>query len=488
MTAEALYQLVKNLSSDDRNIISRGLGVHRNGKLPGYALLFKRLTNIIAWNEEAELKVRGEELKRPDVYSHTRNDLLDRIILILVQREGNQRSIEYVKKALAFDAVDLAQKALVTALEKSLENENFFIAQAFYLLHHETFHNYKIKLLPPPLLAREHVLKMACQIENKLSEFMLRLNEAKRASKRDKIFRVREMFITTSQFRSEFETQNLRIQLFKVRLLIHQDKEQEALIRQEELIERVLNSKLPLGKRMRELSLLVHLHSNLGNFSQAMEWTFKLGGISGLSVQDKKLKEWLFCSASMVLANNHWNLDFAGRAMKITLNTSTPISDNQKALFLYTAALVAFGNFEFEQAEEWLGKIIQIPKRYRPSMTWQPYFLKTIILHSKGETIDSSYRSAMRYAQKQPTMLPKVALKMVRSINNSALPIRQEKIDQWKQEIESLLDNIDEAQENQFFDVLLWLESIRLGKSMKEVDFQGRKSQGQGPEIGAIGF
>ena len=159
---------MKNLSSDERNIISRGLGIHRKKKLPGYAVLFRRLVELDNWTDDSEKIIRGRELTRFDVFSRTREDLLNRIITLLIQKEGTFKSEEYIAKAVGFTAIERAKKSLATSIEHYLEKEDFFRVRSFIQLALRIGEIYRVGLLSEDHQKQIPEVIQACVIDGQI--------------------------------------------------------------------------------------------------------------------------------------------------------------------------------------------------------------------------------------------------------------------------------------------------------------------------------
>ena len=247
--------------------------------------------------------------------------------------------------------------------------------------------------------------------------------------------------------------------------------------KQEDLISPILNSKLPLGQKLKEVSLLIQLHSDLGNRDRATYWAFKLSSFSSLTTQDQILKNELIASNSMILANTFWKVDFAEKAISLLNENPRLFTPNFSALFLHTGALIALGTGKFRLALDWVDKTIRIPKKERPSVSWQPYLVRAFILYSIGEEIGPAFRAAMRYARKSQLQYPLLALKVLQEISKSAFPVTQGQIDQWNAEIDRLSLLPEERNVFAFLDLKLWMRSQSQGKSMSEIMASGNKNE-----------
>lgn len=434
------------------------------------------MTQIEFWSIEIEKSVRGKELSRPDTYFHARETLLDKIIWLLVRSQSNSPSEDYIRKAVGLNALDLAKKAILNAFKDQYESQEFYKARAILHLNSEIFHSYKIQLLPNLIAELSDEIQAKCEVELEIEKLRKDLSNLKSLPKGKREFAAGNFLAKINSIKSGSNNQRFKLKRLKTRALFLVGKAKEALLNQEELVRQLEDLRIVQGYRIQEISLLSQLYGDIGNSEKATYWALQLGSIVPSTEQDYILKKKLFIRNGMIIANKFWRSNLSSLALESLSENFGMFNRNTEGLFLYTGALIAHGNRDWEQALHLVSKVISIPKRDRPQLTWQPYLLKTVVLHDKGDDFDPSYRAAVRQLKKQGNSFPWLVLKLLKWVNNTPHPISQSQFEDWSEDINSVLSDRNEQGCSNYFDLPLWLSSVLEKKSMAQIALSNQKA------------
>ncbi len=466
MTAEELYHLIHGLPPEEKAKVSRFLALISGGGKPAYSVLFEKLSGRPEWNSIVEKDLRKGYFEKPDTYYQTREILLDKIISALSDPIGDIPKKRYITKSVELNAIHLAKKVMMAAIENAMIAEEFFEALQYLRLNQEVYELNGIMLFDDQESALMRKVKAACEADIFLAEWYEKVKGFLQYdfSEWDRIAREVEggvNGIVVHSRRQEFQKERIRS-----RALFFKGEYRKALINQQELILRFKEEEIPVGLWIQEISLLIQLYGDNNQGDKATYWTLQLGKLPISTPRDSIFLKRMWVKNAVLISDRFYRYDLSKMAIQMIESHPGLIKTGAQATALHSGVLVAFANEEFSHALELIGRIKRIPKKNRAHITWQPYILKVIILHAMGEDLEAALKSAKRFLEKQKRQFPWYLLRIVKELHKSSLPISQPMVEQWMNELGELLTDPDELGCSCYFDAPLWLQSHLSGKSM----------------------
>jgi len=140
------------------------------------------------------------------------------------------------------------------------------------------------------------------------------------------------------------------------------------------------------------------------------------------------------------------------------------IGDEKCLLIYYNIAYLHFGCSQYKESIHWLNRIInEVEPTIRKDLQRFTQILRMLAYYELGEydLLDSVIKSVYRYLRKQEKLFDfeKVIMRYIQqlSMNNEA---NESKIFiQFRQELDSCLQDSDEQKAVEYFDIHAWLES-----------------------------
>lgn len=469
MKPRQLYDLILNLSRDQKGKVSRFLECTKRSSNPLYLLLYKRLVELREWREDSENQIRGVELLDPTTFYQNKELLLEKIILTLSEPLSETPTIRFIKTAVEYNAIELAKKAARRILKIQQSTEDYWGMLELLRLNQEQNEFYGLSLLKdinPELLEKA---KMACDGDFELSELYKKLKGFIHRDFSEWKFLGQGIMLRLAEIPLVSSKQRFQSERIRSRALLVSGESFKALQNQVSLINEYENKGISNRLWLQEVSLLIQLFGDSGQGEKAHYWTMKLGSVPIDTEQDRLLQKSLWIKNAMLIADKFWRYGLSISALETLENNPGIFDKSYEAILLYTGALIAWGTDHWDQSLKLLETIRRIPKRDRPLITWQPYLLKMIVKQAKGDDMNSSYRSARRFLKRQELQFPWLILRIVHEIHKSPLSLSSTAVENWINEYDEVVRIPEEKTASYFFDFELWLKSIQNGLNMAEM-------------------
>lgn len=434
-----------------------------------YLIMFERLKSEHKWTRKAEARVRGTEFQRSDYYYMTRKALLEKIIGALSQAEIDHPTTEYVRKAIQFNALDLAQRSFERGISQASEKADWAGLLDWFRLRNSIKVQSKFNLQIPSNIIQPAELLREITLEFQLEEILTEIRGLKAVD-----FEARQSGVQMIRFRLDALNASSPLQTFEIKRLtsraaIFQGKLKEALRLQESLVDSI-DGCIPHGLVFEEIALLSRLQFDAGNFEAAQYWSLKLSQWPCESVREEVQKKELWIRNTMILAEKQYHLGLAKRALDALAQHAEHFSISSFALHFYFGAVIAFANQDYRKARSYVNRVRSIRKSERPGLHWPPELLRCLIDLEEGEDIDSALRSTKRIVRRMGLEFPMRVLDIIKSLFKYPFQVLPE----WKMELLQVMQQPDELRCSYYFDAVTWINSKAQGITMAEADAENR--------------
>lgn len=469
MKPKQLYDLIINLSRDQKGKVSRFLESTKGSQNPHYLLLYKRLSELKNWDDDSENQIRGNELVDPTIFYQNKELLLEKIIWALSESSSEIPNINFIRVAVEYNAIDLARRTAKKILKTCQATEDYWGLLALLRLNQELIELYYLPIIEntsPELLKRA---KIACDIDLELSDLYKKLKGFIHRDPSEWKFLGEGVFSRLGEIRAITKMQRFQSERLKSRALWFSGESLAAIRKHEKLINEFEGAGIPNGLWLQDLSLLIQLYGDSGQDEKAHHWTLKLGAVPIDSEQDRLLQKSLWIKNALLIADRFWRYELSEKALDILEENPEIFDKNYKAILQYTGALIAWGTDHWDHSLKILEKIRRIPKRDRPLITWQPYILKVIVNLTKGDDTNSSIRSAKRFLKKQELHYPWLILRISQEVHKNPRSITNLAIENWINEYNEIIAIPEEKTASYYFDFELWLKALQKSLNMAQM-------------------
>ena len=415
------------------------------------------------------MKVRGEEFKSPVTFHHTRESLLDKILKILSDSEDDTYGRQYIWKAVEFNALTLAKKALNFALEARIKSRDYCEANSLFDYEWKIWRSFRVRLLEEKNMELADKIREAAKLENeirRIGNLLAGLFQESHSIWKE----VGESSLNKlSSLLPVFPDQAFSLKKWQTWAYFWKGDHQEALVNQISLIESSWAFEIPNRIWIQEMATVAQLYARLNRPDEASRWVYKIRGTEVLSDQEKILKRKLLIRNGIVIGERFYQSNLCDIALRELNGDAHTLSLNVIALFYYTGAWVAFINGKYEKALKFISESRKIPKKDRPNMIWQPLLLKVMVSYSLGEDISASYRSAERQIRKSDRNYPKIALACIKEINGTPPSTISMVISKWMEEFDRIMESPIEADCSHYLDVQSWLLALSRNEDLRSI-------------------
>lgn len=475
MTAAKLYQIIQQLSGEQKRAVARALA-NSTQKKTLYKSLFERLSRIKAWNETSEALLRGKILSNSAVYYQTREGLLEKIVAVLAGNANQTITRAFIRKAVELDGVNLARKNFQMAFQQSLDQHDYSEANNLFQEARKLKAEFQVELRNPQILDAGPWLEEIRSIDQQLEEFFEQIQKLKLASHKIVSSEGLTILERLDRINPQYPRQKIEQMRLRSRALILSGEIEKALRNQEKLVDQIHEGVLPQGILFQEMALLIQLYNDRSDLDAALKWSFKFSQILPENLQTRILKTKLWIRNEMVLAFDFYRLDLAQSALKQMESHPELFSRKTESLFLYSAAVIAFANEERGLARKIIGEVKAIPKKERPVLTWQVEWIRLLLDFDQGEDTENTLRAFKRQLkgvrEKYPHLMLAIFHQLERNIESEWWP----KLDDWIASFQTLTERPEEKRWAYFFDAVLWLKAIKEYRSMADQSIYERKA------------
>ncbi len=469
MKPKQLYDLIINLSKDQKGKVSRFLESTKGSQNPHYLLLYKRLSELKNWDEDSENQIRGNELVDPTTFYQNKELLLEKIILALSEPLAEIPNTRFIRVAVEYNAIELARRTAQRILKIHQASEDHWGILILLRLNQELNEIYSLSVIEnisPQLLDKT---RAACDADLELSDLYKRLKSFIHRDPSEWKFLGEGILSRISEIPTFTTNQRFRSERVKSRALWFTGDSLASIQNQETLINEFEGKGIPNGLWLQDLSFLIQLYGDSGHDEKAHHWTLKLGAVPIDSEQDRLFQKSLWVKNALLIADRFWRYELSKVALDILEGNPGIFDRNYETLLRYTGAMIAWGTDHWDNSLEILERIRKIPKRDRPLITWQPYLLKVIVKLTRGDDTNSSFRSAKRFLKKQDLELPWLILRIGQEVHKNPDSITDQAVEEWINAYNKLIAIPEEKTASFFFDLELWLKSLQKGVNMAQM-------------------
>lgn len=484
MQISQLFEILKDLSQGQKSTLTRFIKSNTS-QSSQLKLMYDRLRRAKEINQATEKKVRGKEFADSSVYYQYRIALMDLIIRGLVHSDlASSNPFEYIKKAVYFEANELAIKMLLQELQKGIKDGRLGYVVSLLELKSDLEYEFRVSL--------DFDSKELPEIENAKQEFVTEIGL------KGCLDRIREGIKGNPETRERIaveverkvlnltpHTSNIDYLVTKAKIGVHLLRSQFDAANETHsgVIQLILNHKVSLAKGVliREFTDHVQYGLQSGNRDQVTAGLFHLSKLQTTSPVLQKLKKVHWISNCVWAAETFSDIDLARSIQPELLTEKDSFHPIQWAKMVYILSLAFLYNQEFSEGVKCLSKIKEVPRLKRGDFSWQPSLLKVVLHLELGNTeiLDSLINQARADASTCTGDFPKVVLVGLNKLyqlhgsfsTKSTLEEILIRFEQWK--LENPMDT-----NSLYFNFGLWLKSKSFGKSMANIkNEQGSSSQ-----------